>query len=42
MFQLNGAFQDFVTSLFGFVNELLRSVFGFLTNFLNGLHVNIS
>ena len=41
MLDLDGTFSGFVTALFGLINELLRNVFSFLTDFLNGIHISV-
>ena len=42
MFDLGGTFSDFLSSFFGFLNQLLQGIFGFLSSFFSGLNVNIS
>lgn len=42
MLDLGGTFQEFWTTLFDFLSQLLSGIFGFLTSFLSGLNVTIT
>lgn len=41
MFNVGESFGDFVTALLTFISDLLNLVFGALTDFINGLNVNV-
>jgi len=42
MLVLNGSFSAFMSSLFGFLRELLTGIFSYLSDIFSGLHGNIT